>query len=145
MNQRRATFRDAQALARIHRSATKTAMPFLPDLHSPAEDLAFYQTVVLKECDVWVLEDTEIRGFIALKPGWVEHLYIATEHQRAGLGSRLLNIAKEQNDQLQLWTFQRNTGARAFYEAHGFDAAEFTEGAGNEEQEPDVRYEWQRR
>ena len=41
-----------------------------------------------------------------------------------------------------LWTFQQNAGARRFYERHGLAAIEFTEGEGNEEKTPDVRYEW---
>ena len=41
---------------------------------------------------------------------------------------------------VDLWTFQRNAGARRFYERNGFVAMEFTDGASNEEREPDVRY-----
>jgi hypothetical protein len=32
--------------------------------------------------------------------------------------------------------------ARRFYERHGFVAVEHTDGAGNEEREPDVRFLW---
>ena len=42
---------------------------------------------------------------------------------------------------VKLWTFQRNAGARRFYERNGFVAVEFGDGTGNEEREPDVRYE----
>jgi ribosomal protein S18 acetylase RimI-like enzyme len=45
-------------------------------------------------------------------------------------------------DGLQLWVFQKNVGARRFYERHGFRLVELTDGAGNEENEPDARYEW---
>ena len=45
---------------------------------------------------------------------------------------------------LQLWAFQRNTAARAFYEAHGFTVQRLTDGSGNEEGEPDVLYAWSR-
>jgi hypothetical protein len=43
---------------------------------------------------------------------------------------------------LQFWVFQQNERARNFYEAHGAVAAKFTDGSGNEEKTPDVRYEW---
>ena len=43
---------------------------------------------------------------------------------------------------LQLWTFQVNEAARRFYERQGFVAAESTDGSGNEERSPDVRYTW---
>ena len=45
-------------------------------------------------------------------------------------------------DGFSLWTFQKNEGARRFYERHGFDAVELTDGSGNMEREPDVRYAW---
>ena len=41
---------------------------------------------------------------------------------------------------LQLWTFQVNDRARRFYERNGFTIAEMTDGAGNQEREPDIRY-----
>ena len=41
---------------------------------------------------------------------------------------------------LELYTFARNEGARRFYEHHGFRAIAF--GQENEEDEPDVLYEW---
>jgi len=43
---------------------------------------------------------------------------------------------------LRLFAFQRNAPARRFYEARGFIAKEFTDGATNMEREPDVLYEW---
>jgi hypothetical protein len=45
---------------------------------------------------------------------------------------------------LELWCFQANSRARRFYEARGFHAILFTDGAGNEERTPDVRYRWER-
>ena len=37
-----------------------------------------------------------------------------------------------------LWVFQRNTGARRFYERRGLRLVELTDGAGNDEREPDA-------
>jgi hypothetical protein len=52
-------------------------------------------------------------------------------------------LAKERSPGgLGLWAFQVNKPARRFYERHGFVAVTFTDGSGNEEREPDVRYEW---
>ncbi len=140
---RLAIIEDAPRLAIIHRSAFKAAMPHLPDLHTPEEELGFYQNVVLAECDVWVVEDgDEIAGFIALKPGWVDHLYVATDHQGKGIGSRLINHAKEVQDNLHLYTFKANAGARRFYDARDFQIIKMTDGADNEENEPDILYAW---
>ena len=38
--------------------------------------------------------------------------------------------------------FQKNDGARRFYERHGFRLVELTDGGSNMEKEPDARYEW---
>jgi GNAT superfamily N-acetyltransferase len=78
-----------------------------------------------------------------LADGWVEQLYVDPEHTGAGIGSRLIELAKDRSPAgLQLWTFQANEGARRFYERHGFTVVELTDGAGNEEHQPDVRYAW---
>lgn len=60
------------------------------------------------------------------------------------MGRLLLERARRDVDTLELWAFQRNEGACRFYEAHGFVAVRFTDGADNEEREPDVRFVWQR-
>jgi len=60
-----------------------------------------------------------------------------------GVGSALLQQAKERRPGgFRPWVFQRNEGARRFYERHGLRLAALTDGAGNEEREPDARYEW---
>jgi len=41
-----------------------------------------------------------------------------------------------------LWTFVSNVRAQRFYERHGFTVAERTDGSGNEEKAPDLRYVW---
>jgi ribosomal protein S18 acetylase RimI-like enzyme len=43
---------------------------------------------------------------------------------------------------LQLWVFQRNAGARRFYERHGFRLVKLTDGSANMEREPDALYAW---
>ena len=64
-----------------------------------------------------------------------------TEQEARALSS-LLGRA---SDRLELWTFLRNAPARRFYEARGFALVEQTDGARNEEREPDARYLWTRR
>jgi putative acetyltransferase len=143
---RKSATADAPAIAVISRDARKRALPYLPDLHTPDQDLAFFRDVVLNECGVWVsvLGNGTVVGFCALREGWIEHLYIAPAHQGRGLGSRLLRHAMLGQSSLRLWTFQRNALARRFYEKHGFLAVNETDGARNEEKEPDVLYAWSR-
>jgi putative acetyltransferase len=140
---RRARPEDSDAVAALFRRSKETALPYLPDLHTPDEDRRFFRERVFPASVVWVVEEGgALAGFCALREGWIDHLYVDPAHQRAGIGTALLRKAMENNDELRLWTFQRNTNARAFYEAHGFTCVKTTDGAGNEEREPDSLYSW---
>lgn len=141
MTLRRATMADAPAIAVAHRQAMRVSLPFLPELHTADEDLAFVRDRLMAENETWVAEaGGEVVGYIAFRPGWIEHLFVHPDHQGRGLGPRLLDKALEDGTERRLWTFQQNSRARIFYEARGFAAEEFTDGHGNEERIPDVRY-----
>jgi ribosomal protein S18 acetylase RimI-like enzyme len=80
-------------------------------------------------------------------PRWVTIFsntsYVHPEAQNQGVGATLLTVAKERRPRnLRLWVFQKNVGARRFYERHGFSLVRLTDGRGNEELEPDALYEW---
>jgi GNAT superfamily N-acetyltransferase len=72
-------------------------------------------------------------------------LYVEPSALRSGVGSALLQVAKDAASHLQLWTFQANSNARSFYRSQGFLEVRLTDGAANEEQEPDVLLEWRLR
>ena len=75
--------------------------------------------------------------------GSIEKLYVDPEAQNRGVGTALLDQAKTlRPDGFVLWVFQRNEGARRFYERHGFEAVKLTDGAENMEREPDALYRW---
>ncbi len=145
---RRARPDDAAALSAILRTAMRAAMPSLPELHTPDDDHQFLRTVVLPNEEVWVDEIHEtLVGFVALgsRSGvdFLQHLYVAPQYQRRGVGTGLVERAKERRPGgLRLWVFQGNVGARRFYDRHGFRLVELTDGCGNEEREPDALYEW---
>ena len=141
----RAVPADAAALAEIHLASRAAAMPWLAVVHPPGDVLNYFETQVLPKADVWVARvDGRPVGFMARRETQLDHLYLAPGTWRQGIGRALLEKARETVDTLELWAFQRNEGARGFYEAHGFAAVQFTDGAGNEEREPDVRYVWRR-
>jgi GNAT superfamily N-acetyltransferase len=113
-----------------------------------AEDRAWVADVLLPDHDVTVAlrpqESPSPVAVIAVSPGWVDQLYVATSDQGRGLGTQLLRRALDAAaEPLQLWTFQRNQRARAFYQRHGFVEIHRTNGD-NEEREPDVLYRWTR-
>jgi GNAT superfamily N-acetyltransferase len=136
---------DMDAAARVHRIAFDQAMPWLKGLHTPDEDRRFYRARLFTSCTLWgAFDDAKMTGTIAFRDDWIEQLYVLPEAQGRGVGSALLEIAMRASGRLQLWTFQRNRRARKFYEARGFALVEETDGAGNEEREPDARYLWTR-
>lgn len=58
---------DAETIARIHRHSRAVAMPWLPVVHTPAEDYEFFAQHVIGSQTVLVAEaDSEIIGFAAL-------------------------------------------------------------------------------
>lgn len=140
---RRARDDESDAVAALFRVSRETAMPYLPKLHTAQEDCAFFGERVFAECDVWVAErDGTLAGFCAFRAGWVDQLYVHPAHQRNGIGRSLLQKAKEANEKLRLWAFQRNVAARRFYESQGFRIAQTTDGRDNEEREPDMLLIW---
>lgn len=133
-----------EAASRVLRASFDERLPWLAGLHTPAEDRAYFREHLLKSCEIWGAVDSELVGIIAFRDGWIDQLYVLTSRQGQGAGSALLGVATTRNSHLQLWTFQRNGPARAFYERHGFVAISETDGSGNEEREPDVLYRWER-
>ena len=73
----------------------------------------------------------------------LDHIYVHPDAQNLGLGSLLLGTVKARlPGGFQLWVFQKNDGARRFYERRGFRLVKLTDGEGNMEREPDALYEW---
>ena len=138
---RRATTDDAEAVGLIFLS-TRDRMAYLPPI--PDEDRPKLGRWIVERGKVWVSEeDRQIVGFLGLQGDLVGHLYVAPEAQDSGIGSGLLDHAKRlRPDGLALWVFQKNMGARRFYERHGFRLVRLTDGADNMEREPDALYEW---
>ncbi|HEX3535544.1 MAG TPA: GNAT family N-acetyltransferase [Stellaceae bacterium] len=142
---RRATASDANAIAELFYASFRL-LTLLPMLHTIEETRRFVAEVVLKDCEVTVAEDdTGIVSFLARHGDEIAQLYTRPDRIGRGAGAQLMEAAKASGGAaLELWCFQANARARRFYEAHGFHAIRFTDGADNEERTPDVRYRWER-
>jgi GNAT superfamily N-acetyltransferase len=139
---RRATVADVPEMAALFRRVQAATRPFKPHLHTPGEDREF-QLGIVTDKKAWLAEeDGRVVGFIGYGFGWVDQLYVDLDHQRRGIGDALLNQVKSEAGRLQLWVFQENVGARRFYERRGFRLVRETDGAENEEREPDALLEW---
>ncbi len=134
---------DAGDVAKIFLAA-RAGMTYLPSLHSDDEIRGFIRNVVLRDHEVWV-SDRGGRpvGFAALSDAKLEHLYVHPDAQGQGVGTALLDRAKERRPKgFRFWVFQRNVAARRFYERHGCRLVLETDGRDNEERLPDALYEW---
>lgn len=136
---RPATAADAADLARIMAAARLSAD--IPNLHTPAEDVAFHGRLIAG-ARVMVAEAEGIPvGYAAVRDGWLEHLWIAPVHHRRGIGRKLLAWARASHPgDLDLYVFTHNTRAIAFYLAHGAVQIDASDGQGNEEHLPDLTF-----
>lgn len=142
---RRAATDDAPEVARVLRASRVAVIPLIPPpVHTPVEDVEWVRNHLIPNTDVWLAVDgPRLLAVMAMRPGWLDHLYVAPGSTRHGLGSLLVDQAKSRSPAgLELWVFESNLPARAFYERHGFVAVERTDGSGNEERAPDIRMVW---
>ena len=142
MRIRAATPKDARATGAILTEFVETT-PWMPRLHSADEDRGFCATMIERGW-VRVIEDGGVVGFIARNEAEVNALYVARTFRGRGAGAALLRDAQAARDELSLWTFQDNLGARRFYAAHGFYEVARTDGQQTDEKLPDVQLEWRR-
>ena len=139
-----ATPEDVPDIVALNKRVFSETYPDFPEVHTDEEDLEHF-TSVLENEDVRVARsEGKIFGYIAFSPGQLNKLYIDPEFQGHGLGEKLVDLAKAENDHLLLWTFQVNDKAKRFYERLGFVAVQETDGTTNDEGQPDVQYEWKR-
>ncbi|WP_089720353.1 GNAT family N-acetyltransferase [Candidatus Entotheonella palauensis] len=148
---RLATAADADTVSEVYLASQKAFLPWLPRVHTDGEVRQWIRTYLIptRRVTVAILDD-EVVGMMALSDsdhgavGWIDQLYLHPDVVRRGIGTALLERAKmELGSPIRLYTFQANEGARRFYERHGFRAIAFGDGSQNEEQCPDVLYEWQ--
>lgn len=125
-------------------ASRRGAVRYLPTVHTDEDMRQWIPAYLVRNSEVWVAElGSDIVAIMALEHDYLDQLYVAPANQRHGVGDMLLVKAKERSPhRLRLHTFQRNTPARRFYERRGFVAIELSDGARNEEREPDVLYEW---
>ncbi|MFB7331654.1 GNAT family N-acetyltransferase [Streptomyces adustus] len=141
---RRAADSDAGPAAEVWLRSFAAALPSVVRPRSDDDVRDYFRDVVVPLRETWVAEtDGAVVGVMVLDGEHLSQLYLAPDWRGRGLGDRFVVLAKERSPrELTLWTFQVNEPAHRFYERHGFVAVERTDGSGNEEREPDVRYVW---
>ncbi|MGE0760903.1 MAG: N-acetyltransferase family protein [Pirellulaceae bacterium] len=147
---RRAEPNDSEAIADVYLRSRKELVTCAPLVHPDVEVRLWIRDGLIPSGSVTVaVVEGRVVGFMAVskdaESSWVGQLYVLPESVGRGVGSRLLEVAREElSPPIRLYTFQANQRARVFYERHGFVAVAFGDGSGNEERCPDILYEWMR-
>lgn len=92
------------------------------------DDYSFNKLQVLSEAkkykkdlkDIYVYDDGIVKGLVHIRKDEIVELYVDYFFQDQGIGSKLIEFAKENFPVTYLWAIEKNTDALRFYEAHGF-------------------------
>ena len=134
---------DAGAIGDIL-SKTNDQMPWLPRVHSAAEEIRYAGDMIEAGWVRVAKTDGRLVGVIARWESDVHALYVLPEAQDNGVGTALIEDAKTACDHLSLWSYVANTGATRFYGLRGFIQTDQTDGSTNDAGLPDIRFEWTR-
>lgn len=129
---------------KIWRASMEQALG-IKDHHSWQEQLDYLQSIVKKNKVFLAIEEhtDKVVGMMATGGSELDQLYIHVDYQGMGIGTQLLNLAKEVSPgKLRLYTFEINKKAQLFYEKHGF--AIISRGIESQSGMADIRYEWVR-
>ncbi|MBA3028364.1 MAG: GNAT family N-acetyltransferase [Desulfobacteraceae bacterium] len=144
---RLATNEDAPGVAKVLIESRLAFLPFAPSAHPQHEVRQWVAEYLIPTGRVHIAEiGGQAVAAMALSEDdaqfWIDQLYVLPGYESRGIGTKLLQLAHTTLGRpIRLYTFQANTGARRFYERHGYRAIEFTDGQSNEEKCPDVLYQ----
>ncbi|HCG8513688.1 GNAT family acetyltransferase [Vibrio parahaemolyticus O4:K55 str. NY3547] len=113
-------------------------------VHTFESQAYFLEHILPNSYQVFVVVRTDNSrpvAFMASSESEINQLYVAPNSQNQGIGSYLLNQAKEQsNGSLTLRTFEVNQKAQNFYRTYGFSV--YSGNSKNEEGLPDLECRW---
>jgi ribosomal protein S18 acetylase RimI-like enzyme len=144
---RPATAADAPRVASLLIDTRAAFMRYAPSAHPDHELRAWVARELVPSGGVTVAErQGRVVAAMATEQSsafsWITQMAVDPTLVGRGIGSLLLAHAlRTLARPIRLYTFQANAGARRFYERHGFQAIQLTDGHTNEERCPDVLYQ----
>ena len=74
-----------------------------------------------RDATVYVYEDNgSVQGFIGLTKNYIEGIFVEESMRGKGIGTQLLNLAKQLCSSLTLQVYEKNQSALRFYFKEGF-------------------------
>jgi len=71
--------------------------------------------------ETWVAEESgNLIGFISLLGNYIGALFVASREQGKGVGTKLIEQARQEKGYLNVGVYSKNIDARRFYEKNGF-------------------------
>lgn len=117
---------------------------WMPSLYTEVEMFQFCGAMIDYGWVTVAEADQRLHGFIARDGEEICSLYMARKTNRRGVGRRLLAHAKAQKKRLWLRSLQVNEDAQKFYRRQGFVETSRGNGEDNDENMPDIVFEWKK-
>lgn len=122
---RKATKNDLNIIMNIWLSANVSAHNFISEEYwnNHFEEVR----TAISSSEVYVFEDSVIKGFVGLKGNYIAGIFIKEEFQSKGIGGKLISFLKTFKPELILNVYEQNENAVGFYEKHGFQISQKNE------------------
>lgn len=130
---------DIDAVMQIWQNENIKAHNFIPKEYW--ESNYEYVKKLLPNSEIYVyIENDKIEGFIGINEDYIEGIFVNSNYQNKGIGTALLNKAKEEKEELTLNVYEKNRKAIKFYEKNGFKIVK--EAVDKETNEKEFRMIW---
>ncbi|MET1238394.1 GNAT family N-acetyltransferase [Enterococcus faecalis] len=113
------TEKELETIMAIWLQTNLEAHPFVAPTYWQ-ENKAFVRTALPKATLILAEEEDQIIGFLGLMDNYIAGIFIKKAFQGKGIGQKLLQVAKEEQDLLSLAVYRKNQAAYAFYQKQGF-------------------------
>lgn len=103
-----------------------------------------YNTVkaMIPQAEVYVSDDNGVNGFIGITGDYIAGIFVDSSARTGGIGSQLLDHAKENRQKLSLSVYKKNVTAVSFYRNRGFQID--AEGVDPQTSESEYTMSWNR-
>lgn len=118
---RKHTPEDLEAILDVWYKSSTIAHPFLDKqyVEKVKKDM---RNLYVPNSETWVyIKDNTLVGFISMMGNEIAGLFVLPNQHSKGIGTQLVNMVSELNNELEVEVFEKNEIGRAFYNKYGFN------------------------